>query len=166
MVPIVDANNNRVGEVEKTEAHHKGILHSTVIAEVVNSNGEWLLIRQSADRQDALKWMNPAGGHIRSDESDENALKREVKEELGYENFIFKFKGKFVFDRKVKGRQENHLFLVYEIQIDEDPILNEESVEYKWFTVEELNRLLKDNPGMFGEAFWVVVRELYREWID
>ena len=116
LVDIVDDKENVVEVVTKREAHQKGLLHKTAIAEVIDSQGRWLLVKQSSSRQDAGQYVSPVGGHVTSGETDEQAVKREASEELGLEgNFNLDLVDKVVFNRNILGRQENHYFIVYKI---------------------------------------------------
>lgn len=161
IVDIVDKNNKVLFQATKTKAHKEGFLHQTVISEVIDSQGNWLLVKQSSSRQDPGQYVSPVGGHVRAGESLEKALKREAKEELGLSDFKFKYKGKCIFNRPVKKHLENHYFLVYEIYSDGKPILNEESESYRKFTVKELKKLLKSSPRLFGDAFHMVVENIF-----
>src|SRR3989344_4262031 len=98
-VDIVDKNLKVLSHTTKKDAHEKGLLHKTVIAEVTDSKGRFLLVKQASDRQDAGQYVSPVGGHFRSGESDEDALKREAFEELGIKNFEFEYLGKVIFNR-------------------------------------------------------------------
>jgi len=150
LVDIVDENDKALYAATKEKAHKKGLLHRTVISEVINSKGKWMLVKQSKDRQDAGQYVSPIGGHIGTGESEIDALKRETFEEVGLKNFTYKFIGKAMFKRHVLKRIENHFFIVYEIFLDENPKLNHESESYKMFTKEELKRKIKNNPKEFG----------------
>mgnify|MGYP001617931222 CR=1 FL=1 len=161
MVDIVDENNKVLYKTSKGKAHELGLLHRTVIAEVIDSKGEWVLVRQSSDRQDAGQYVSPVGGHIRAGESEIEALKREAFEEVGLKKFTNKFIGKGIFKRHVLNRIENHYFVLYEIYSDKKPKLNHESESYKTFTKGELKKRLKTNPAEFGQAFQFVTKTLY-----
>ena len=153
MVNIVDVENKNLGVVSKREAHEKGLLHPCVVAMIHNSRGEWLLVRQAADRQDAGQYVAPVGGHVQAGEDKDDALRREAAEEVGFvDNFTFRYLGSGVFDRHVIGRHENHLFLMYEIESDAVPKLNHESESYRYFPEDELKRLLQEEPDLFGHA--------------
>ena len=80
-VDIIDEKGNILYQTSKQEAHERGLLHKTVVAEVINSRGEMVLIKQTSDRQDAGKIINPIGGHVSAGESNEDALKRAGIEE-------------------------------------------------------------------------------------
>lgn len=162
LVDIVDDKENFIEIVPKSEAHKKGLLHKTVISEVVNSKGEWLMVKQSKDRQDAGQYVSPVGGHVTAGETNEEALKRESEEEVGLTgDFKYELVGKKIFNRFVIGRQENHFFIQYKIYSDAKPVLSHEADDYKYFTEEELKRELKENPKMFGDAFHFVVKEFF-----
>lgn len=160
-VDIVDKNLKTLYKTTKKDAHEKGLLHKTVIAEVVDSKGNYLLVKQAQDRQDAGKFVSPVGGHIRSNESDEDALKREAFEELGIKNFNYEYLGKIIFSRKILGRRENHYFIIYKIKWDKKIKLNHESVDFKWFSVKELRDNLKNNRDIFGAAYLTCPLEMY-----
>lgn len=162
LVDIIDENENIIKVVPKSEAHLKGLLHKKVISEIIDSNGRWLLVKQSKNKQDAGHYVSPVGGHVTSGETNEEALKRETEEEAGLTgDFKYKLIGKKVFDRHIIGRHENHLFIMYEIYSDQEPIINEESESYKYFTKDELTNELKDNPNLFGDAFHFVIKTFY-----
>lgn len=161
-VDVINENDEIIGSVSKQEAHEKGLLHRTVISEVINSNGKWTLVKQSSDRQDAGQYVSPIGGHVESGESGDEALKREAEEEYGLKGeFKFQLKGKKIFNREILGRKENHYFTLYEIYTDKEPILNEESVGYETFSPGELKAALKEKPNKFGTAFHFIVQTFY-----
>ncbi len=162
-VDIVNINCEVVSKTSKEEAHKRGLLHKTVIAEIMNSTGKWALVKQNSTKQDPGQYVSPVGGHVKAGESDEDALKREALEEAGIKGFEYKIKGRFIFDRFVNNHQENHYFIIYEILCDQDIILNEESVSYKRFSKEELKQSLKNNLHSFGKAFVVIIEKLYPE---
>jgi hypothetical protein len=115
MVDIVDEHDAVLYQTTKHEAHEKGLLHRTVIAEVRDTEGRWILTQQSSERQDPGQYVSPVGGHVRAGESVENALKREAMEECGLKDFKFSYVGKAVYNRFIKNRQENHYFIMYDI---------------------------------------------------
>ncbi len=161
LVDIIDHNLTRIHTVSKQEAHTKGLLHATVIAEIIRSNGDMVLVQQNAHKQDAGQWVSPVGGHVVSGESFDDALRREAYEECGIRDFEYVFKGKAIYDRIVKDHRENHYFILYEISSDAQLVLNDESVSYKTFSPEEIKRLRSTNPAQFGAAFHFVLDTFY-----
>lgn len=166
IVDIVSAEDEVLYQISKQEAHKTGLLHRTVISEVIDSKGRFLLVKQAADRQDAGQFVAPVGGHVRAGESIEDALRREALEELGIADFPFRHIGKVIFNRHVIGRHENHYFTVFEVNSDSKPVLNHESVDYSYFTERELRSKLAKNPELFGNAFWHLVRTFYGHFIS
>ncbi|MBP9699727.1 NUDIX hydrolase [Candidatus Woesebacteria bacterium] len=160
-VDILDENHSVLYSTLKTTAHQLGLLHKTVIGEVINKKGEWLLVKQSSSRQDPGQYVSPIGGHVRAAESCEEALKREAMEELGISVETFEYIGNFVFNRSVIGRKENHLFVVYEVHCDQQILLNEESVGFVWMSPTELRDIFHQNPSFFGASFHAVVDNLF-----
>jgi 8-oxo-dGTP pyrophosphatase MutT (NUDIX family) len=116
---------------------------------------------QASDKQDAGQWVAPVGGHVRADETDLEALTREVEEEIGVKHFDHKRIGIARFHRQVIGRDENHLFVVYEISTSDPITLNPEAVDYKTFTTDELCRIFRDDPEFFGDALHFVFEKFY-----
>lgn len=162
-VDIVDEQDNVLYQTTKQTAHKDGLLHRTVISEVKDSEGRWILVKQSSDRQDAGQYVSPVGGHIRAGETEIQVLQREALEGLGIKDFDYKFIGKAIYNRYILGRQENHYFILYEIFSDQTPQLNHESESYKSFTKEELKTRLKAYPQEFAAAFRFVVKTFYPE---
>lgn len=163
-VDIVNEDLQVLYSISKQEAHDKGLLHPTAIAEVINSKGEWLLVKQASHKQDPGQFVSPVGGHIAAGENHEDALKREAQEEIGLSgDFKHEYVGKKIYNRKLNKSAENHYFIVYRIKSDKDPVLNDESVEYRWFKVEELKKLLKEKPDTFGYAFHFVVKNFFAD---
>lgn len=166
LVDIVDKNLSILYTLSKQEAHEKGLLHKCVIAEVINSKGQMMLVKPYSHKQDAGQYVSPVGGHVSAGESNENALKREVKEEIGMSKFTYKEIGKGIFDRHVLGRHENHYFILYEIFTDETPALGDEAEFYEWFTKKELKSQIKNNPRVFGEAFYFILQRFYPQFLS
>jgi len=163
MVDIINQQNEVLYQTSKDDAHQKGLLHRCIIAEVIDSKGNWTLVKQANDRQDAGQYVSPVGGHITAGESETEALAREALEEMGLTTFTSKYIGKAILNREVIGRKENHLFILYEIYTDQTPTLNHESVGYEKFTLDQIKTGLTTNPTKFGQAFHFVFERFYQK---
>ena len=85
LFPIVDAEGTVVGSISRGDAHDgRKVLHPVVHLHLFNSNGDIYLQRRPGwkDIQPG-KWDTACGGHVDFGETPEEALGREVYEELG-----------------------------------------------------------------------------------
>lgn len=160
IVDIVDEQGRVLRQALKTAAHQHGWLHKTVIG-YLKYGDDWALVRQAADRQDAGQLVAPVGGHVQAGEDDLTALLREAEEEIGTRNIIHRHIGTVRFHRQVIGRDENHLFVVYEIETPDDLNLGPEAITVQRFTDDQLRRALVDNPEHFGDAYYFVLEKFY-----
>jgi isopentenyl-diphosphate delta-isomerase len=160
-VDIINSENEVVGTTGKSIVHRDGLLHRIVIGELVNAKGEFCFVRQASDRQDSGQFVSPIGGHVSAGEAVETALIRECQEEAGYTPKSFEFIGSTIYNREVIGRKENHLFLVYQIEAERDPLLNHESVEFRWFSINQIKQTLKSDAKLFGAAWHHLFKNLY-----
>ncbi len=161
-VDIVDEKGAVLRQALKTEAHKHGWLHKTVIG-CLRYGEDWALVRQAADRQDAGQWVNPVGGHVRAGESDVEALLRESEEEIGTRDIQYKLLGTARFHRQVIGRDENHLFVVYEIRTDSPILLGLEAVAIETFSTGKLRWMAAKTPAALGAAYYFVAERWFRE---
>ena len=156
LVDIVDENNNLTGQVEdRWVAYNKGLWRRTVSCWIMNEKGEVLLQKRTANKiRNPNKWAK-TGGQVDCGESAEEAIYREVKEELGIE--IPKDQIKVVEIRKSNEKNKrfayNFIFIVnYKI---EDFILQKEEVaEVKYFTIEDLENAKKNNNLNYTFCSW------------
>lgn len=162
-VDIIDEKGNKLYTASKEEAHKKGLLHCCVISEIIDSKGKWLLVIPQDHKQDSGQYVSPVGGHISAGEKPEEALKREVFEEVRIKIARSKRIGEGIFNRKILKRHENHYFIVFEIYTDQKPKLNDEGKAYAYFTRKEIKEKMTSEPKIFGDAFHFVYKNIYKE---
>jgi nucleoside triphosphatase len=115
----------------------------TVGAMIFNPEGKLLLVKQD-------KWKGRyvvPGGHIELGETMEDALRREVKEETGLDIYDVQFAllQEFIFDEQYHKR-EHFIFIDFVCQTDSyDVVLNSESQNYVWVSLEEALELPLDS---------------------
>lgn len=115
-LPVVDEDGNIIGAITRGHAHDGSkILHPVVHLHVFNSRGELYLQRRPEwkDIQPG-KWDTAVGGHVDLGENIEQALKREVGEELGITDFTPESLGHYVFESK----REKELVFVHKCVYD------------------------------------------------
>ncbi len=102
--PIVDSEGNVLGKITRGEAHDgRKTLHPVIHLHLFNSKGELYLQRRPMwkDIQPG-KWDTACGGHVDFGETPEEALYREVREELGITDFTPAFLGKYVYESQTE----------------------------------------------------------------
>ena len=100
MFPVVNAMGEVVGCATRGECHSGShLLHPVVHLHVFNNKGE-VYLQKRPEWKDIQpgKWDTAVGGHIDYGETPEEALKREVREELGITDFISERIGMYVFN--------------------------------------------------------------------
>ncbi|MBO4839570.1 MAG: NUDIX domain-containing protein [Bacteroidaceae bacterium] len=89
MFPVVDEEGNILSVATRGECHSGSmLLHPVVHLHVFNSEGQ-LYLQKRPDWKDIQpgKWDTAVGGHVDLGESIQQALRREVQEELGISDF-------------------------------------------------------------------------------
>ena len=158
LVDIVDENNNLTGQVEERWlAFEKGLWRRTVSCWIMNEKGEVLLQKRAGEkRRNPNKWAK-TGGQVDSGETVEEAIFREVKEELGIEIPKEQIKIDSIYKSDDKNRRfaYNYIFVVnYKI---EDYVLQKEEVaDVKYFTIEELEEIRKNNDLNYTFSNWSI----------
>ena len=98
--PIGDEEGRVVGSATRGECHSgTKLLHPVVHLHVFNSQGD-IYLQRRPDWKDIQpgKWDTAVGGHVDYGETPEEALRREVREELGINDFTPEFVDKYVFE--------------------------------------------------------------------
>ena len=107
----------------------------TVGALILDRKDRVLLVKQDKWRG---KYVIP-GGHIELGETMEDALRREIREETGLDihDIQFAVLQEFIFDDAYHKRG-HFIFIDFVCRTDsEDVVLNDESQEYVWVSLEE-----------------------------
>ncbi len=114
--PLVDEQGQVIGSATRGECHSGSfLLHPVVHLHVFNSKGE-VYLQKRPEWKDIQpgKWDTSVGGHIDYGETPEEALTREVREELGFTDFVPERVGQYVFE----SRREREYVYVHKTVYD------------------------------------------------
>ncbi len=153
MFPVVDEEGNITGAASRGECHNGSkLLHPVVHLHVFNSKGE-IYLQKRPEWKDIQpdKWDTSVGGHIDLGESVEQALRREVQEEIGITGYTPEFITSYIF----QSEREKELVFVYKTTYDGQILPDkEELADGRFWTVEEIKKNLGKEvytPNFEGE---------------
>ena len=149
LFPVVDLAGRVVGSATRGECHNGSmLLHPVVHLHVFNSRGELYLQRRPLwkDIQPG-RWDTAVGGHVDYGESVEEALRREVREELGIEDFVPEAVAVYPF----RSEREYELVHVYRTVYDGEVRPSDELDAGRFWTAAEI--LENRGKGLFTPNF-------------
>lgn len=142
--PIVDEEGKVIGAATRGECHSGShLLHPVVHLHVFNSQGDIYLQRRPEwkDIQPG-KWDTAVGGHIDYGETPDDALRREVREELGIIDFTPQFICKYVFE----SQRERELVYVHRTIYDAEICPSAEELDGgRFWTMQEIREAIGKN---------------------
>jgi len=158
LVVLVDEKNNQIGTMPKSEVHGQNTpLHRAFSAFIFNSRGQILLQQRSHLKKTwPLVWSNSCCGHPLPNESNTEAAKRRLIDELGLkiEDIEEVAPYRYCFTRF--GVMENEICPILVGFTDLEPKLNPEEVEdYIWLDWDQfLFEIGENTDGKWSE--WCV----------
>ena len=162
-VILVNQNDEQIGLMNKLEAHEKAVLHRAFSVFVLNSKNE-LMLQQRAHHKyhSPMLWTNTCCSHQRDGETNIQAGTRRLFEEMGFKTEIkqlFHFIYKAPFDNGLTEHELDHVMIGY---YNEEPKINNDEVEsYKWMTIEDVKKDIKNQPEIYTIWFKIIFDEFY-----
>jgi isopentenyldiphosphate isomerase len=140
--PVVDEEGNTTGKALRSVCHDgkSMLLHPVVHLHLFNRGGE-LFLQKRAKTKDIQpgKWDTSVGGHMSPGETPYEALMREAGEELGLNNFVPEYLGKYVW----KSSRERELVNSFSTISDLVPVINKDEIEEgKFWAIGEIKKNL------------------------
>jgi len=150
-VILVDQEDVPRGQMDKMEAHEKGLLHRAFSVFIFNSKCELLLQQRAMNKYHSRGlWTNTCCSHPRIGESNIQAANRRLREEMGIDcelNFLFKFTYKAIFENGLTEHEIDHVFFGMS---DKLPVINQDEVaSFKYVDLDTLANDIAANPSAF-----------------
>ena len=142
--PLVNEMGETIGKATRKECHSGSKqLHPVIHLHIFNDAGELYLQKRSMTKDiQPGKWDTAVGGHIDYGETVEEALRREVREELGITAFTPQFITRYVFESTIEKELVNTFRTIYNGEIKPD---TEELDGGRFWSLEEIMSNLGQN---------------------
>jgi len=162
-VILVNEQNEQIGTMPKMEAHEKAVLHRAFSVFIMNDKGETMLQKRAAEKYHSPSlWTNTCCSHQRVGETNIEAGKRRLEEEMGFsvalkELFSFVYKAPFN-----NGLTEHELDHVMTGNFNDDPVINTSEVaDWKWMKPLAIKNDIAENPNSYTAWFKIIFERFY-----
>ena len=150
--PLVDERGNPIGSARRSEVHgNPKLLHPVVHCLVTNRQGQLLLQRRSMNKDiQPGRWDTSVGGHVSLGETIEQALLREMEEEIGLDGTSVTLKRLYQYIHR--NAIESELVTTYGC-VSEGPFFRQEEEidELLFWSPDDIRKALKS--GVFTPNF-------------
>jgi isopentenyl-diphosphate delta-isomerase len=162
-VILVNEKDEPIGLMNKMEAHEKAILHRAFSVFILNDSNEVMLQQRAHHKYHSpLLWTNTCCSHQRAGETNIQAGKRRLYEEMGFEvelKELFHFIYKAPFDNGLTEHELDHVMIGYS---NIEPVINPEEVaSWKWMKIEAIKDDMIQNPAEYTVWFKIIFEEFY-----
>ncbi|AUP78250.1 isopentenyl-diphosphate Delta-isomerase [Flavivirga eckloniae] len=162
-VILVNEKDEQIGLMPKMEAHEKALLHRAFSVFIFNDKNELMLQQRALNKYHSPGlWTNTCCSHQRDGETNIEAGKRRLQEEMGFvvdlqESVSFIYKAPF--DNGLTEHEYDHVLLG---KYNETPIINPDEVaSWKWMPLEEVKTDISKQPDLYTEWFKVIFDKFY-----
>lgn len=165
LVVLVNEKDEQIGLMPKMEAHEKAKLHRAFSVFVFNAKGELMLQQRAASKYHSpLLWTNTCCSHQREGETNLEAGKRRLMEEMGFVTEleeVFSFIYKAPFDNGLTEHELDHVMVGF---YEGAPYINTEEVEaYKWMPLEAVKTDINNQPELYTAWFKIIFEQSYEK---
>lgn len=162
-VILVDTNDQPIGLMPKLEAHQKAVLHRAFSVFILNDQNEIMLQQRAHHKYHSpLLWTNTCCSHQRQGESNVQAGRRRLFEEMGFETELtelFHFIYKAPFDNGLTEHELDHVMIG---RYSGQPQINPEEVEaWQWMAIEDVQADMQQQPEKYTVWFRIIFDEFY-----
>lgn len=149
LTDIVDRNDLVIGKDTKENKFKKELISRNVVAFIKNSKNKYIILKRSSKKKILPNLFDVTCGHVLSGESPDEAIKREIKEELDIQCKVRLLKKRYN-ERKVDDRKIRYFTSIYLGTSDSKIRLNKELSSYTLKTLSELLGDIRKNPQSFS----------------
>ena len=162
MVILVDTNDTVLGEMEKMEAHRKGILHRALSVLVFNAKGQILLQKRANEKyHSAGLWTNACCSHPYPGEPTQAAARRRLREEMGIDlqpEFSYSFVYRVDFPGGLTEHELDHVFTAV---FNGEPEINTLEVQdWKYADLQWVREDVAKHPDSYTHWFKLMMDRL------
>jgi len=162
-VILVNERDEPIGLMPKLEAHEKAVLHRAFSVFILNDKKEVMLQQRAHQKYHSpLLWTNTCCSHQREGETNIQAGKRRLSEEMGFSadlKELFHFIYKAPFDNGLTEHELDHVMIGY---YEGEPIINHEEVEdWKWMSIEAIRTDMQQHPELYTVWFKIIFQKFY-----
>lgn len=163
-VILVNQENEQIGTMPKMEAHEKALLHRAFSVFILNDAGEMMLQQRAASKYHSpLLWTNTCCSHQRVGETNIEAGRRRLQEEMG---FVTELKELFSFIYKApfdNGLTEHEFDFVMIGSFNAEPLINPEEVEnWKWMSPKMVKEDIAKSSEEYTVWFKIIFEKFYQ----
>ncbi|WP_159018187.1 isopentenyl-diphosphate Delta-isomerase [Algibacter sp. L3A6] len=162
-VVLVNEKDEQIGLMPKMEAHEKAVLHRAFSVFIFNDKNELMLQQRALTKYHSpALWTNTCCSHQRDGESNLQAGKRRLQEEMGFvaelkETTSFIYKAPF--DNGLTEHEFDHIMVGH---YNDAPVINPDEVEsWKWMLVEDVKDDMAKHPEEYTEWFKIIFEKFY-----
>lgn len=160
-VILVNENDQQIGLMSKMEAHEKALLHRAFSVFIFNDDNELLLQQRASHKYHSPNlWTNTCCSHQREGESNTEAGKRRLFEEMGFScdlKEVFHFIYKAPFDNGLTEHELDHVLIGH---YNESPKINKDEVEdFCWMKIDKIKQEIELKPEKYTAWFKIIFNE-------
>lgn len=163
-VILVNEKDEQIGLMPKMEAHEKALLHRAFSVFIFNDNNELMLQQRAFSKYHSPGlWTNTCCSHQREGESNLEAGKRRLFEEMGFvtdlkETTSFIYKAPF--DNGLTEHELDHIMVGH---YNQEPVINPNEVEsWKWMDLEDVKVDMALHPEHYTAWFKIIFDKFYK----
>jgi isopentenyl-diphosphate delta-isomerase len=157
-VILVNEKDEKIGLMPKQEAHEKAVLHRAFSVFIFNDENELMLQQRALKKYHSPGlWTNTCCSHQRDGESNVEAGKRRLQEEMGFttklkETTSFIYKAPF--DNGLTEHEFDHILVgIY----NDAPVINKDEVaSWKWMHMDAIKEDINKHPEQYTAWFKII----------